>query len=176
METPAVPRGAERIPLTGVAVRHEINSLKAKLAELGRPDPRPASPGDLERAKDAGFPTELFDFYRQCEPDDYLEVKQRIWSIANALVENEDAVPGRALSPHGYIVFASTRCGDSYCMDTNVMTPDGHHPVVLFSHEMIEEGAPLAAILALRREVAVSLEDFLAQFTCGALAEEPSIG
>jgi len=88
-------------------------------------------------------------------------------------MENTDAVPGCALFPHGFIVFASNMCGDSYCVDTNVVTTEGNHPIVLFSHEMIEEDTPLPEIQALRLEVATSLEDFLRRFTDEMLVEEP---
>lgn len=157
-------------------MKEAIRDLIAKLKEQGSPEPRRASATDLKRAEAAGFPGELVDFYRQCESEDCIELKQRIWSIENALVENTDAVPGCALSPHGYIVFASTLCGDSYCVDTNVVTPQGRHPVVLFSHEVIGEDTPLSEIQGLRVEVASSIEDFLRKFTNGTLSEEPSYG
>lgn len=122
------------------------------------------------------FPDELLDFYRQFEPKDCIEFKQRIWSIENALIENTDAVPGCALSPYGFIVFASTLCGDSYCIDINMETVDGHHPVLLFSHEMIEDDAPISDITPLRVEVAPYLGTFLEQFVNETLSEEPSYG
>jgi len=147
-----------------------------KVEQTGGEKPKPASAEDLKRAEEAGFPSELIEFYRECEPADCIEIKQRIWSIDNALVENRDAVPGCALFPHGFIVFASNMCGDSYCIDTNVTTPEGHHPVVLFSHEMIEEDTPLSRMQFLRLEVAKSLEDFLVKFTSEALINEPLYG
>ncbi len=157
-------------------MRDTVHALIARLKERGKPELRPASAEDLKRAHAAGFPDELIDFYRQWEPETCVELKQRIWSIEGALVENRDAVPGCALSPHGFIVFASTIFGDSYCIDTNVTTADGHHPVVLFSHEMIEEDMPLSAILPFRKGVAASLGDFLVRFTNETLGEEPSYG
>jgi hypothetical protein len=80
----------------------------AELKGRGLSAPRRASEEDLRLAQTAGFPEELLDFYRACEPEDCIELKQRIWSIGLAIVENTDAVPGCALSPHGFIVFAST--------------------------------------------------------------------
>ena len=157
-------------------MKDAIRDLIAKLKEQGSPVPGPASVEDLERAKAAGFPNELLDLYRECEPENCIELKQRLWSIGNAIIENTDAVPGCALSPHGFFVFASTVSGDAYSIDTNVATSDGHHPVVLFSHEMIGEDASLLDIQRLRLEVASSLEDFLKKFTNGTLNEEPSYG
>jgi hypothetical protein len=157
-------------------MKDAIRDMLAKLKEAETPLPRPASAKNLKRAEKAGFPAELLNFYRLCEPDDCIELKQRIWSIESAIVENTDAVPGCVLYPHGFIVFASTLCGDPYCIDTTVTTAKGHHPVVLFSHEMIEEDATLPDIRALRRKVASSLEDFLKKFVKGTLTEEPSYG
>jgi len=151
-----------------------IQTLIAKLKEQGLPEPKPASAADLERARVAGFPEELVDFYRQCHPQECIELKQRIWSIENALIENADAVPGCALSPHGFIVFASTLCGDAYCVDTNATDDRGHQPVVLFSHEVVEEDSPLSEIQPLRVEVASSLAEFLKKFADGTLSEKPS--
>lgn len=153
-----------------------IENLIAKLKEQDGSELRPASGQDLAAARAAGFPNELMEFYRQWEPESCIELKQRIWSIREALTENTDAVPGCALSPHGFIVFASNMCGDSYCIDTNVVTPEGHHPIVLFSHEMIEEDTPLSEIQVLRLVVATSLKDFIRQFTDETLAEEPLYG
>jgi hypothetical protein len=157
-------------------MKDAIHALTAELTKRGEPVPAPASAEDLERARAAGFPDDLIDLYRQFAPKRCIELKQRIWSIAEALVENMDAVPGCALSPHGFIVFASTVCGDAYCVDTNITTPVGHHPIVLFSHEVIEEDMPLSDILRFRVEVATSLKDFLEQFTNETLREEPSYG
>ncbi len=157
-------------------MKDTIRDLIAKLRQEGSPVPGPASVEDLERAQTAGFPDELLDLYRECGPENCIELKQRIWSIENAIIENTDAVPGCALSPHGFIVFASTVYGDAYCVDTNVVTTAGHHPVVLFSHEVIGEDASLSEIQRLRLEVASSLADFLRKFTNGTLNEEPSYG
>jgi hypothetical protein len=155
-----------------------IKKLKARLKQSGFGELRPASASDLERAKEAKFPQELIDFYRQWEPKGYVTSKQQIsiCTIKGAITENTDAVPGCALSPHGFIVFASTNCRDSYCIDTNVTTATGDHPVVLFSHEVIEEDMPLPQIMPYRKEVATSLEDFLVQFTDEMLCDTPSYG
>jgi hypothetical protein len=146
--------------------------LKAKLRNLGYPVPDGASAKELERARAIALPDELIEMYRQLNPADHVELKQRIWSIENAVVENTEAVPGCALSPHGYIVFASTMYGDAYCVDTNITTSAGHHPIALFCHEIIGEDDEIEKISSLRVEVASSLEDFLTQFTNGELSEE----
>lgn len=153
-----------------------IKGLMEKLQNRSAQQMQPASLEDLKCAKEAQFPDELLDFYREYEPVDYVELKQRIWSIQNALEENMDAVPGCALFPHGFVVFASTLCGDAYCIDTNVENSEGKHPIVLFSHEMIEEETSLIEIQSLRVEVAKSLDDFLLKFFDETLIEEPFYG
>lgn len=157
-------------------MKRECDALKAKLRELGYSVPAGASAKELKRAEKFSFPNELVEMYRQLNPVDSIELRQRIWSIDNAVIENTQAVPGCALSPHGFIVFASTLDGDAYCVDTNALTSAGHHPVTLFSHEMVGEDDGMEKISALRVEVADSLEDFLAQFMSGELSEEAALG
>ena len=153
-------------------MKRACDALKAKLRESRLSVPAGASAQELKRVEKIGFPNELVEMYRQLNPADYIELKQRIWSIDNAVTENTQAVPGCALSPHGFIVFASTLGGDAYCVDMNVITSAGHHPVTLFSHEMVGEDDGIGRITALRVEVADSLEDFLAKFISGELSEE----
>jgi hypothetical protein len=136
----------------------------------------PASAKDIQKAIEFGFPKELLDFYRLCNPKVCIEFKQRIWSIDHAIVENEGAVPGCALFPHGYVVFASNGCGDAYCLDMNVATPEGIHPVAIFPHDAIDEEAELATIQSYRFQVADSLEDFLVKFINETLRDEPFYG
>jgi hypothetical protein len=136
---------------------------------------RPANANDLQRAQQAGFPPALIDFYAHCEPDpsnSCIELEQRLWCINSAIEENTDAVPGIGLFPNGYVVFASTTSGDAYCLDTNVTTEQGHHPVALFGHEVIHENSELGYIQASRVEVATSLDDFLLRFAARTLSED----
>ena len=144
--------------------RHQIETLK------------PASEDDIQKAIKFGFPTELLDFYRLCHPKTCIEFNQRIWSIEKAIEENVDAVPGCALFPHGYIVFASNGFGDAYCLDMNTVTPEGNHPVVIFPHDAINEETELSTIKSYRLQVADSLEDFLVKFTNETLRDEPFYG
>jgi hypothetical protein len=136
----------------------------------------PASPENIQRAKEAGFPQELIEFYADHEPDPHkhcAELEQRIWCVASALQENADAVPGIGVFPHGYVVFASTTSGHAYCIDTNVSAPDGRHPIVLFPRDSIDEYTELPYIEASRVEVASSLDNFLLKFAAGTLVERP---
>ncbi|MGA2577796.1 MAG: SMI1/KNR4 family protein [Bryobacteraceae bacterium] len=155
-------------------------AIQALQDALGRVDNagslRPAAPEDIKRAKEAGFPQELLELYADHEPSPdktWVQLRQRIWCIAHALVENRNAVPGLGVFPHGYVVFASNMCGDGCCIDTNVRLLDGQHPVVLFPHDSIDEHTDLAYIEASRVEVASSLDEFLLKFAAGTLIEEP---
>jgi hypothetical protein len=152
-----------------------IEALKAALkhADVRAGQIRPAKPEDLAKAENAGFPRELLDFYKEYEPGVAgIEIYQRMWSIKTALIENTKAVPGTGLYPHGYIVFASTTCGDAYCIDTNIANEQGEHPVVLFAHDEINKNTELSYIQRSRVEVASSLDDFLYRFATGILSEE----
>jgi hypothetical protein len=116
-----------------------MQALKDAVKSAGRAGRiRPATPRDLQRAEKAGFPRELLRFYKRCEPDPrdgYVELDQRLYCIARALRENRKELPGVALFPHGYVVFAGTTAGDPYCIDTNVKSMRNHQAIVLFSHE-----------------------------------------
>lgn len=147
-----------------------LTALEVAGEEAGRL--RPANPEDLKRAEQAGLPRELLELYRQYEPDSSVDLSQRLWCAAHAVLENTDAVPGIGLFPHGYVVFASTLDGDAYCMDMNVTNEHGEHPIVLFGHEFIDENTELAHIQASRVEVASSLDDFLVKFAAGTLSED----
>jgi hypothetical protein len=111
----------------------------------------PATEEDLEQGRQFGFPSVLLDLYRENAPDathGRIELwksrpasGQRIWSVQSAITENRDYVPGTELFPLGYVVFASNMFGDAYCIDTVHIGQSGDLPVVLFPHDMIEEGA-----------------------------------
>ena len=151
-----------------------LNELNAELVKAGVGSLGPASADDLEQARAFGFPRVLLDLYGQGAPDPasgLIELDQRIWSVQNAIAENRDYVPGSYLFPLGYVVFASNRFGDSYCIDT-VHADSGKSPVALFPHDVIEENASLETVEPYRLPVADDLEDFLRRFTRRSLAQE----
>lgn len=171
---------ADQTPVTlpePAAGKSGLQLFKAALRLTGQQEVvRPATAADLKRAERAGFPTELLRFYSKYEPDPrdgYVEFDQRLYSIKRSLQENRECVPGVGLFPHGYVVFAGTSSGDSYCVDTNVKGKRGVHPIVLFSHESIGEHTDPLDIQAKRLEVASSLDDFLRKFSSGQLVEDP---
>jgi SMI1/KNR4 family protein SUKH-1 len=159
-----------------------IQSLKQALEQDGNQSLRPAKPETLDLARKAGFPDELIEFYRDHEPaswcvqlgsDEPGQAERRLHCIAAAIEETFDDAPGLVLFPLGYVTFASNGSGDAYCIDTNVTTAEGEHPVTLFALETIREGTEVSYIEKSRLEVASSLEDFLTKFTTGGLIDMP---
>ena len=153
-----------------------VEELKTELQKADGGSLHPASGDEIEEAKLFGFPAVLIDFYRENAPDagdGRVELDQRIWSVQNAIAENRDYVPGAELFPLGYVVFASNRFGDAYCIDTIHNTASGEYSIALFPHDEVEEGASLEDVEPYRLLVASNLEDFLRQFARKKLVEKP---
>ncbi len=145
-----------------------VRELNASLKGAGAGRLQPASADDIRLAESASFPRVLVDFYREGAADatiGMIEIDQRIWSVQNAVAENRDYVPGAYLFPLGYVVFASNKFGDAYCLDTVHPDASGEYPVALFPHDVIEEGSSLQGVEPYRLIVAKNLEDFVRQFT-----------
>jgi hypothetical protein len=133
---------------------------------------RPASPGRLAKLRELKCPEAAVRFYGEYEPADYAEGQVRLWPIDDIVVENTQGVPGICVHPHGYLVFASTLCGDAYCFNSNKLDADGEPEIILVSHEAVEEGASAVDVNRVVKPVASSLVSFLQQFTKGELDEE----
>jgi hypothetical protein len=132
---------------------------------------RTASPVELAKLEALGVPESILAFYREFEPSDCAEGQVRLWPIEHVLEENEAYVPGAYASKHGYIVFATTLCGDTFCFD---LTQRGQAEprIVLLSHEVINEDTTAAEISRLAKPVAQTLHEFLQQFVRGEIDEE----
>jgi hypothetical protein len=153
-----------------------VEELKEELAKADGGNLYPASADDLERARQFGFPDVLLAFYLESAPnplDGRVELNQRIWSVQRAIEENRDYVPGAYLFPLGYVVFASNKFGDAYCIDTVHVTPTGEYSVALLPHDVFEEGASSADVEPYHQIVALNLEDFLRKFARRTLTENP---
>jgi hypothetical protein len=134
----------------------------------------PGRPEDLEALSRLKVPPKIIEFYRKFEPRDCVELGEvRLWPIRDIVRENSDYVPGADIHPHGYIVFASTICGDPYCFDINEANEAGDVPVVLMSHELYFPEIPSHDIKRLRKKVAVNFEEFLRKFHARSLEKEP---
>lgn len=132
---------------------------------------RAASPFDLAKLEAFHLPEAVLDFYRDFEPSECVEGQVRLWPIEHILEENEALVPGCYAARHGYIVFATTFCGDVYCFE---ITQRGQvEPrIVLISHEVVTEGTTAAQLKRLAKPVARNLSEFLQQFVRGEIDEE----
>ena len=132
---------------------------------------RPASPVDLAKLKALGVPDSILAFYGEFEPSKCAQGQVRLWPIQQVLEENEAYVPGAYVSKHGYIVFATTLCGDTYCFDLTQLG-QAEPRIVLLSHEVIHEDTMEAEISRLAKPVAQTLRQFLDQFIRGEVDEE----
>jgi hypothetical protein len=145
--------------------------LIGQIAEQTEVEFRAASPLDLAKLEALGLPDSLLAFYREFEPSECAQGQVRLWPITNVLEENEAYVPGAYVSKHGYIVFATTLSGDTYCFD---LTQHGQAEprIVLLSHEVIHEDTTAAEISRLAKPVAQTLHEFLQQFIRGEVDEK----
>lgn len=157
-------------------ISEAVEELRAELKKANAGTLQPASEDDLEQARRFGFPSLLVDFYSESAPESnvaYVELDQRIWSVQNAIAENRDYVPGADLFSLGYVVFASNKFGDAYCVDMVHTDASGEYPIVLFPHDAIEDGATREDVEKYRLPVAANLEDFVFKFARRALVETP---
>jgi hypothetical protein len=134
----------------------------------------PASEDDIRALTDLGTPESLIEFYRTHQPSAMLEIGNvRLWPTADIVIENTDMVPGAYLRVHGFVTFATTIYGDTYCFDTRAPSNGIDAPVVLMSHEVDFEPLDHAAVASLRKRVASGLTDFLFSFVAETLELEP---
>ncbi len=125
---------------------------------------RPASKQDLANLRHLGLPRIVTEFYAVYEPVECAEGQVRLWPIRHMLKENQELIPGCYVADDGYIVFATTYCGDVYCFNLNDFDEDGAPSIVLISHEMIDHRTTAKDLAQLAKPVAANLLDFLQRF------------
>ncbi|AWM41902.1 hypothetical protein GobsT_69750 [Gemmata obscuriglobus] len=133
---------------------------------------RAASSPDLAELRALRLPGPVVDFYARHEPSECAEGQVRLWPIADVLRENRDLIPGAYVAPLGYVVFATTLCGDAYCFDVNVTSPEGEPRIVLISHEAVRKDITAERAQQLAKSVARDLHEFLEKFEQIELDEE----
>lgn len=133
---------------------------------------RPASEGHLSALRALRLPNPVVDFFALHEPSDCAEGQVRLWPIAEIIKENCDLVPGAYVAPLGYVVFATTFCGDTYCFDLNQINEQNEPRVVLISHEVVGEDITAEEARRLAKPVAKNLAEFLETFAREELDEE----
>jgi len=133
---------------------------------------RAASQSDLTELRALRLPDPVVDFYARHEPSECVEGQVRLWPIADVLRENRDLIPGAYVAPLGYVVFATTFCGDAYCFDVNVVSATGEPRIVLISHEVVRKDITAERAQQLAKPVAGNLYEFLERFERVELDEE----
>ena len=131
---------------------------------------QPASPNALNQLRSLGAPESVVAFYAEYEPEDMMEGSVRLTSIEGMMIENQQAVPGYRVQPHGYIVFATSDCGDGYCFDTNRIDAEGRPCIVIASHETAEDIETAEQAAAMVQMVAPHLLSFLERMLDGNMA------
>ena len=132
---------------------------------------RPATNADLFSLQSLGVPKSIVDFYALHEPSKCAEGQIRLWPIKEILQENRDLVPGAYISPFGYVVFATTFCGDTYCFDLNKIDEQTEPGIVLISHEVVSDDIDAQEAARLAKPVENNLFEFLERFTRDAIDE-----
>jgi len=133
---------------------------------------RAASKEDLASLKGLGLPSTVIDFFAEHEPDGCIEGAERLWPISEILVENTKLVPGCNIMQHGYVVFSTTGCGDTFCFDLNNQSSSGEPRVVFMSHEEDYESMTPKQVHSMASPVAQNLLEFLDLFARDALYDE----
>jgi len=149
----------------------DYQTLVDKISEQTGGYFRASSPFELAKLEAFGLPESVLDFYRDFEPSECVEGQIRLWPIEHILEENEALIPGCYSVKHGYVVFATTHCGDTYCFD---VTRRGlNEPrIVLLSHEVVTKHTTAAEFARLAKPVARNLYEFLQKFLRGEIDEE----
>jgi hypothetical protein len=170
-ERPERQRSAGGGVTMGFRYEEEMKALRVVLAQSGvRVDFGPASADDLAYLREVGAPPSVIQFYEVAEPAEGIDIADaRLWPIADLRAGNEDAIPGYVIAPMGYPVIGTTLYGDIYCLALSEASPDGEPPVLLASHDEIEEGAAPEEVRRHMVRVADSFPDFLRRFVKAAL-------
>ena len=150
-------------------------SLLNQIREKSKVEFRRANPAAIEQLRLIGMPEDALTFYRDSEPAKCAEIARvRLWPIAQILSENRDYVPGAYAQPCGYVVFATTKCGDAFCFDIRGASGTTA-PVVLIAHDLEPENDEMKRedLEKLAKPVSTSFESFLNAFVSETLDTEP---
>ncbi len=151
-------------------------TLLDQIRQLSRTEFRPATRGEMQSLQALGMPEDALSFYRDAVPTRMAEIaKVRLWKVGELDIENRDAVPGCYALPCGYVVFASTDCGDSYCFDIRSTRYPKSAPIVLIAHDLEPENDEMKRdeLKKLAKPIAESFWKFLESFAAGTLDRVP---
>ena len=102
--------------------------------------------------------------------------KVRLCPIQEIYFENgDDIVPGCYAYPCGYVIFATSDCGDAYCFDTRAPGFPATAPIVLIAHDLEPDDDRMAReeLAKVAKPVASSFQDFLQAFVSESLDSKP---
>ena len=150
---------------------HPYHAIIERIALQTKTRFGPASEAALDHLRSLNLPQTVIDFYSRHEPQGCAEGQIRLWGVDHIREENADLMPGADVAPLGYVVFATTFCGDTYCFNTNRQR-DGEPEIVLISHEVVTEDISPDEAARVAKPVAANLLDFLNQFADGQIDEE----
>jgi hypothetical protein len=147
-------------------------TVLVEIMEKSKTEFRPASGTEMQTLQTPGMPEDALHFYSSSVPTRAAEIaKIRLWNVGNVVVENTDAVPGYYAHPCGYVVFASTDCGDSYCFDIRCGNYPARAPIVLITHDLEPENDEMSRedLEKVAKTVSSSFGNFLELFASGSL-------
>lgn len=131
---------------------------------------RPARSQDIAYLRAKGYPPSIIGHFQLSEPAELMDISGvRMYPIEVIRAENEDTTPGYIAMPLGYLNIASTMMGDAYCLDLNCKNDSGEHPVVLVSHDLVDEETTKKDMPDVTIQVAESFDEFLSLFNRGQL-------
>ena len=89
--------------------------------------------------------------------------------LARIVEENTDCVPGCNIIKHGYVVFSTTYCGDTYCFDLNYQFVDVEPRVILMCCEHDYESMTPEGVHSYAIPIATNLLAFLEMYVLDQL-------
>ncbi len=124
---------------------------------------RPASKQELTQLASIGVREPILGLYSSCvvSGEAWTRMRAAIQAPESILSECVDAYPGCVVAPLGFIVIATTGCGDTFALDFNHVDQQGHPPVLFVSHDRNWSSNSPEEIAKACPRVADSLVEFL---------------
>ena len=149
-------------------------AIRSRITDKAGVQLQPASEAEMTQLQALNVPEDALSFFLEAEPANHAEIENvRLLPISTVIEESTRYVPGAYIRPHGYVVFATTHCGDRYCFDLKGAVSRTTVPIVLVSHEMVGEDTTKVELRSLAKQVATDFESFLVAFVAGTLDTTP---
>ena len=151
-------------------------SLLDQIREKSKIAFRPADHDVLQKVASLGLPRDALSFYADSAPSRTAQIADvRLCPLTDIWSENTDYVPGYYARLCGYVVFATTICGDAYCFDTHVAAFPSTAPIVLIAHDLEPEDDVMKRedLTKLAKPIAPLFHEFLQAFVSETLDTKP---